>query len=255
MEDDDDPISRALSSRRIPHGRSGKKGKGGGRGGNKPFDPLRALGRYDLSVGSNTPSKSRTGRNGVESLSNMWLELHELTHSEDGLLGTFNLEDPGQEADMRLSGMCALAGSRKTLSRIIEELEEDAETDPQPEIAGPRITGEQIEQAHGDGSDDDVDSFEPELDNRASAFEKNSFRTPKFWMRWNAQYLTADGKPPDASSSGSDRAYLVFSGNDCERFEGALTCSALGWDNIKLRGWKVRPKASRCPVSWTDFNK
>src|SRR4051812_8512936 len=52
----DDPIDSAFQSRRFAHGKSkGKSGRGSGRGGggaSKPFNPLAALGRYDVSLGA-----------------------------------------------------------------------------------------------------------------------------------------------------------------------------------------------------------
>lgn len=287
MEHDDDPLSNALTSRRIPHGRMGKKGKGGGRsrgdGGDniKPFDPLRALGRYELYIGSGGKKHRReAGNDPVHSA--MWLEIHELTEGEDGLMGTFNFEHGGE----RISGICVLAGSRKRLGGIIsnmdgavdwekaqvhEEEEENRTLKDEEGRGHPSNSSndgddagdkdEDEEEGHGDDSTGDLPT--EKLINRARAFEKNSFRNPKFWMRWKArQYHDQDKLRADDTETprttpvavmDGDQAYLIFSGNGCERFEGSVRCAALGWNNAKLRGWKVRSRASRCPVSWSEI--
>ena len=302
--EDDDPITTALSSRRIPHGRysEGRKGKGS----NKPFDPLRALGRYDLQIGSGGSSRSGGGKRsrqkagkgssgtgngtGPGPSSDMWLEIHELTEEEDGLIGTFSFEQIGCG---RVSGMCVLAGSRKGLVGIIAEMERgadgeeevDGEVDGEGEEEGREVVEaaddeeeekseeeDDPEPRNGSSSEDD-DSDTPELppppqilNNRLRAFEKSSFRNPKFWMRWKAHHhahntsTNTQPEPPERQPTPitppaveSNQAYLIFSSNDCERFEGTVSCVALGWDNAKLKGWKVRSRGSRCPVEWSDF--
>ena len=94
----DDPIDSAFQSRRFAHGMSVK-----GKSGSKPFNPLAALGRYEVSFGTET--------------SQHVFEIHELTEDETGLLGTFNLG--------KLSGMFVLCGSRSGLAEIITGFEEE----------------------------------------------------------------------------------------------------------------------------------
>lgn len=122
---------------------------------------------------------------------------------------------------------------------------------------------------------------------RAAAFEKNSFRQPKFWFRWQGITTAAGVQPISQSHSGrgnnnhhhnaSDEhvdlneqenldshdeddaldgpaprgtrvhgsGYLVFANNDCRRFQGTLTSEQLGWNNVKMNGWRTRPQPER----------
>ncbi|KXT16905.1 hypothetical protein AC579_4720 [Pseudocercospora musae] len=252
----DDPLDAALQSRRIPHGRSrnlkGGKGKANrsGNGNASMFNPLQALGRYVVHLGSG-PKKGAVAELSPQN-PHSWLEIHELTPEDNGFLGTFNFGG-------KVSGMLVIAGSRKALRTILGGLEQgsDAEDDQHKD---PELNDE----SHEDGEDEDEDepkqdqsAMEAEderINRRARAFEKNTFRNPKFWIRWKGNVqapATENGQ--QASAVDSNTGYLVFSGNDCDKFEGTISSTALKWDNMKLQGWKIHSKASRCPVQWIDF--
>jgi hypothetical protein len=269
---DDDAVGAALQTRRIPHGRSGKvRGKGGrGGGGSSPavFDPLRALGNYEVEVGS--PSK-KTGEKQYD-CSSSWLEIHQLTPDEDGFLGTFAIAN-------KLQGICVLAGSRKGLASIIEDLEKDdsatfddsdgesdgdGSTEAEAQNLGSAV-GEEPEDEEGADEDDeeysnDIELADERINKRARAFEKNSFRNPKFWLQYKAHiHVGAEVQGPshDASYQArteSDRGYIVFANNACQSFEGTISARSLGWKNVKFVGRKVRPHATACPLTWTGFD-
>lgn len=244
MEDfeDDDAVGAALKSRRIPHGRSRNK-QGRGKGGSSKtasFDPLRARGRYEVSLGSSkAPSHS-------------WLEIHELTPDHDALIGTFEFEGKEQ-------GMCVLAGSRRGLAKAIQALDsseelraddgdvaeaDDTDDDGSPDPDSESIAGE---------SKSVLEDQDDRLNRSTKSFEKNTFRSPKFWMAWRSSRRPRNaGEPSDGEQKSS--AYLVFSGNDCQRFEGTISSSALGWDNRKLRGRKIHSRESACPLRWSDVS-
>lgn len=224
----DDPIESAFQSRCFAHGKSrAKSGRSGGP--SKKFNPLAALGRYDVSLGAGNPA------------SRYAFEIHELTEGETGLLGTFDVE--------RLKGMFVLAGSRKQVAEIIAELEEDND-DTGDDSAESR-------ESHQEDTDDQkyelsaLEVQDEKLNHRARAFEKNSFRNPKFWMKWKGTRGTSVAGEPQVAES--DTGYLVFASNTCDRFEGTITCASLDWKQLKLKGRKIHSNAMSCPVKWSDL--
>lgn len=224
----DDPIDSAFQSHRCAHGKS--KAKSGRNGGpSKQFNPLAALGRYEVSLGAGNPT------------SRYAFEIHELTEGETGLLGTFDFD--------HLKGMFVLAGSRKQIAEIVIELEEDND-DTGDDSAESRET-------HSEDTDHQkhelsaLEVQDEKLNHRARAFEKNSFRNPKFWMKWKGtRGATVVGEPEVAES---DTGYLVFASNTCDRFEGTITCASLAWKQLKLKGRKIHSNAMSCPVKWSHL--
>lgn len=242
----DDPIDSAFQSRRFAHGKSkGKSGRGSGRGGggaSKPFNPLAALGQYEVSLGAG-PSTSKHV-----------FEIHELTESETGLVGTFDFTT--------LSGMFILAGSRKQLADIITGLEEGDDDDKEDEDEDDDEDDDDDEKSQESQDDGDAESGnEPDpsamelqdekVNRRARAFEKNSFRNPKFWMKWRGT-PTINSEGPQTQVE-TDMGYLVFTNNECDKFEGTITCPSLDWKQLKLKGRKVHSKGRSCPMSWNDL--
>ena len=232
----EDPIDSAFQSRRFTHGKSkGKSGRGSGRGGggaSKPFNPLAALGRYEVSLGAGPPTSQHD------------FEIHELTESETGLVGTFDFA--------KLSGMFILAGSRKQLADIITGLEEDDDD----EDDGDNHEGEDKDSKSDDDADSEdepsaIELQDQKLNRRAQAFEKNSFRNPKFWMRWKGTPEVENDNTTNQVET--DMGYLVFTNNECDKFEGTITCPSLDWKQLKLKGRKVHSKGRSCPTSWNDL--
>jgi hypothetical protein len=172
---------------------------------------------------------------GSDTAPNSWLEIHELTEGNDAFLGTFSFAGKAQ-------GMCVLAGSRKGLAKVVQFLE---------------IT-EEVDDAYGDEEVEDAShqhktTLELEDEKQAKttdAFEKNTFRSPKFWMTWHSSSTVDKSTDSDVKRS----AYLVFTGNDCQRFEGTISSSALDWDNLKIQGRKIHSRASPCPLRWSDLS-
>jgi len=231
----DDPIDSAFQSRRFAHGKSkGKSGRGSGRGGSggasKPFNPLAALGRYEVSLGAG-PSTSQH-----------IFEIHELTESETGLVGTFDLA--------KLSGMFILAGSRKQLADIITGLEEDDE-ESDDEDKGSEKSHDDDDAEESENEPSAIELQDEKMNRRAQAFEKNSFRNPKFWMKWKGTAVTDNDDEPNRVEQ--DMGYLVFANNECDKFEGTITCPSLDWKQLKLKGRKVHSKGRSCPTEWNDL--
>ncbi|KAH8780885.1 hypothetical protein F5883DRAFT_538981 [Diaporthe sp. PMI_573] len=108
--------------------------------------------------------------------------------------------------------------------------------------------------------DDDLQSVSSSLDSeerqrrRASTFEKNSFRHPKFWFRWQGQLSDDASAAADMGGHGCSihgSGYIVFSGNDCKRFSGTITSEQLAWNNVKMSGFKAKPQPERdFEVDW-----
>lgn len=226
----DDPIDSAFQSRRFAHGKSrAKSGRSGGP--SKQFNPRAALGRCEVSLGAGNPASRHA------------FEIHRLTERETGLLGTFDFE--------RLKGMFVLAGSRKQIAEIIAELEEHND-DTEDDSAESR-------EPHQEDTDDQkyelsaLEVQDEKLNHRARAFEKNSFRNPKFWMKWKGTTGAPVAGEPEMAEL--DTGYLVFANNTCDRFEGTITCASLDWKQLKLKGRKVHSKTVSCPAKWSDLQQ
>jgi len=240
----DDPIDAAFQSRRFAHGKS--KGKSGrSSGASKPFNPLSTLGRYEVSLGAGILPNA--------------FEIHELTEDETGLLGSLDFG--------RLAGLFVLAGSQKGLAEIVaayeqedeDEVDEEVDDDEKQEGNDSQVDDEE---SGSHGSDDEErpehrssagEMADCKANRRARAFEKNSFRNPKFWMRWKGTTALGESGSQESKQVESDMGYLVFANNACDRFEGTITCRTLDWKQLKMKGWKVHSKASACPMAWNDL--
>ncbi|KAK7733039.1 hypothetical protein SLS53_008368 [Cytospora paraplurivora] len=277
MRTDDDWQDAAFNTRHL-HNRNDR----GGQGGNSrhEFQPNNTFGSHlvkcavmeklqvdapDL-VPSGPKSKKRRGSRGE-----VVLEVYRLTDDEDGLLGSLTVAGV-------LEASVVFAGSRKLLWKIWQQLggkgsgevAADLETTDSKGksrehvgIAGDKTSPREDEsgdEEEGSSDDDEVQSRSSSLDSeerqrrRAATFEKNSFRHPKFWFRWQgdmADDQTTSSKAEGTSVHGS--GYIVFSGNDCKRFQGTITSEQLGWNNVKMSGWKARPQPERdFEVQWAE---
>lgn len=233
MEDWEDA---AFNHRRLPHGRSKKGGKASGRKGAGTFDPRQALGVYELS--SNAVDRLLATANDDKG----FLEVHELTDTPGGLVGTIVIGD-------KMKAVVLLAGSRKVLSAVVEEAEaagaehasgedddEDSQTEPDNED-------------DGDDAGTALEEQDRKHNERIQAFEKNSFRSPKFWLQWQGDATSEDGSAVRERNQG----YLVFSGNDCRDFQGTLSCRSFRWKDVSMHGRKTTSKARSAPYEWSQF--
>jgi hypothetical protein len=234
----DDPIDSAFQSRRFAHGKSkGKSGRASGRSGgtSKPFNPLATLGSYEVSLGAGPSSTQHV------------LEIHELSEEETGLLGTFDFG--------KLSGVFVMAGSRKQLADIITGLEDDddegAEDDEDDQESRESHSDDREEETEQEPSA--IELQDEKVNRRARAFEKNSFRNPKFWIRWKGTPVSGVSNDNEPNQVETDMGYLVFANNECDKFEGTITCLSLDWKQLKLKGRKVHSKGRSCPADWNDM--
>ncbi|KAI0023469.1 catalase [Xylariomycetidae sp. FL0641] len=239
----DDWQETAFTSRHV-HNRVGKPTGRAKR--HRAFDVKKTFGSYALNRGTRAGVSAADGHSGR-------LELYRLSASGDGVMGELFLAGS-------LAASLVLAGSRQALRDVAEE--EDMESEPaQRDDAAAADQDEEGVGRHeaaegsGNGTDDDDDDTRAQR-RRYQAFEKNSFWAPKFWLRWRGQVTTATTTAAAGASTTTAAAtgpgYLVFAGNDCARFQGTLSCEALGWDNVSISGRKTAARHERdVPVAWS----
>lgn len=209
--EDDEWQSAAFGSRHM-HNRV-HQGKHSRR--NRPFDVYQTFASYSCKCAA--WEKSQEDQSAEREVT---LELYRLNPGGEGIFGEIHF--PGM-----LKAAVVLAASRTTLDTAVEELERD-------------VSGEESRKDHADAEgEEDEDKI-----GRFQQFEKNSFRAPKFWLQWN-------GKLEGSEEFIGDRGYFVFSGNDCRKFKGTITCAAKGWKDVAISGHKVAGrKSSDIPINW-----
>ncbi|KAK6215694.1 catalase [Colletotrichum tabaci] len=259
----------AFATRHL-HNRASKSKAGGGRGRRGgAFEVRRTFGRYDVKCPSasraSPPPESggKKGKRTAAAAARPTLDIFRLSDDGRGLLGELVL--PGA-----LEASVILTGSRKTLEDLMSQFEEGEEEGDEgqgegggeeEEIGNNREDDGVHDEGHGnpvpngecdfedeDGEDtsrhEESDDDDPDKErSRFRAFEKNSFRSPKFWFQWKGRTTTPSPSPPDdrglaAGRPETGRGYVVFSGNDCRSFKGTITCDALGWKDASMSGWK-----------------
>jgi len=230
----DDWQEAAFTSRHM-HNRTGRSGKSKH---TSAFDVRKSFASYSVKCPSWQKALDANGEPQSEQDASM--ELYRLTDSGEGVVGHLIL--PGI-----LHSSIILAGSRDSLRRTIADVESDEE----------ETDGNEEEK----DEDEDSDNTEPEspAKTRFDTFEKNSFRSPKFWFRWSGVPLTssptAASSKDEANAYESDLGYIVFSGNDCRKFKGTINCASLAWKNVAISGHKLVARSeSNTQVAWGGKN-
>lgn len=240
----DDWQDEAFSSRHM-HNRVGKGGGRSQRRGSK-FNVRKTFGGY--SVDCATYERINTGAEDGKPLGNPDLQLYRLTADGQGIVGTISL--PGT-----LQAAVVLAASRKSLQAVIASLDVEETTENDSEEVEPDDNEDDAhteDDSDGPGHIDDTDKIE---NDRFKAFEKNSFRTPKFWLQWCGSPIPQGTAVQSAETTAAETGlgYIVFSGNDCRKFSGTLNCSALGWEDVAMSGHKLASRSeSDVPVVWAQ---
>jgi hypothetical protein len=222
----------AVFSSRHMHNRVGRNGGNstGRSKRNQPFDVRKTFGTYVCKCA--TWQKMATVMDDYDSEKEVLLELYRFTPNRQGIIGEIRF--PGV-----LDAAVILAASRESLRRTVSEVgAEDVESDDvsEPESGEGRLGDEEEESEEG------TDRFD--------TFEKNSFREPKFWLRWNG-ILTPGATERESESGESDLGYLVFAQNDCRKFKGTISCRSLGWKDVAISGRKILGRTeSDVPVDW-----
>ena len=253
----DDWQDVALNNRRIPHGHLGKRAKAG-RG--TEFQPQNAIGTYTLGLSGAKKRRSHEDGDGL-------LEIHGFDETEQGFVCSFRLGTV-------ITGVMLLAGSRKVLRAVVEAAHRhnaDDDTDARKNgqsgdeheatASGPE-DGDRRSSEYSNDSDSGTSSDQPDqpsktaaekederLNSRITTFKKNSFRSPKFWIRWKGDVRTQDGQ----CATEEDTGYLVFSKNNCTSFSGVISCQSQGWSNTAISGVKIKPKVGAMVRTWSNF--
>ncbi|KAJ4351609.1 uncharacterized protein N0V89_006952 [Didymosphaeria variabile] len=222
---DDDWQTDVLTSRHMHnrvHNRPNRR--------NRPFDIHKTFGSYTCKCAAGQGKQNQ--RNSQQEIT---LELYRLSPNGAGIVGEFKF--PGV-----LEAAVILAASRASLDSTVNEVEAEAIEDDDG--------NDERDESQGDDESDASDAEDPESERdsedpaRFRRFEKNSFRAPKFWLRWN-------GIVEGSEVVTTDMGYIVFSGADCRKFKGTITCGPLGWKDIAISGHKVAGRgASDVPVKW-----
>ncbi|KXH67697.1 catalase [Colletotrichum salicis] len=246
----DDWQEAAFTSRHV-HNRANMSNKGGRRGKRGgAFEVKRAFGRYDIKCPSATKVKGPTSEKSMGKSAGPSMDIFRLSDDGRGLLGQLSL--PGV-----LEASVILTGNRKVLEDLISQFEENENepevSDESDENEGPvpkHDTREDEKKADDTHEEEEVDEesekeeeSEAEEHKRFKNFEKNSFRSPKFWFQWNGDVTSTttsslDDRASPTSSRETGRGYVVFSGNDCRSFKGTISYDSLGWKDVSLSGWK-----------------
>jgi hypothetical protein len=223
----DDWQDAAFSSRHMHNNRGGKSKRSN-------FDVRKTFGSYELKCPAFLKLED------VSPEQNSSLELYRLTENGEGVIGEVAL--PGA-----LNAAMVLAASRESLRRTVEDLEEDENDEDDKE---------------DDDEEDENDSAPTSpSQSRFETFEKNSFRSPKFWLKWSGAPISrtpTTPSSPKASRKVKENAdvqtglgYIVFSGNDCRKFKGTINCEAFGWKDVAITGHKIAARSeSDVPVAW-----
>ncbi|KAI0160220.1 catalase [Xylariaceae sp. FL1272] len=259
---DEDWQEQAFTSRHS-HNRVGRGSRHSKR--NAAFDVHKTFGTYKLD-GSNLVKRCHgiPGANDKASAATR-IEIYRLTESGDGLIGAFAVAGV-------LETIAIFAGSRKSLDKIVKDMDAelnppgliesdksdggdqtsnvDTISDPQLNLGGEESCEEEDDDL--EKSESDVDSPETARRRRFEAFEKNSFRMPKFWMAWRGDMVSSS---PGQLDRIHGTGYIVFSGNDCRRLNGTISCEDKAWNNVNITGWKDIARHSRdTPVCWPQIS-
>ncbi|KAI6379802.1 hypothetical protein MCOR25_001935 [Pyricularia grisea] len=247
----DDWQDHALSTRHMHNRNSRRDSKDKKKTAN--FDVRKTFGDYEVKCTAyDRVLKGSLEGDDQDDLDEPQLELLRLTDDGQGILGLLKL--PGVVA-----ATVVLAASRKRLQIITDRLSGDVDGDQDDD---------EDEDANSDDHDEDDDDDDDASPDRFDTFEKNSFRSPKFWLAWNGVVdpKAKENAPPSSpvatrklSNAFSFKSnayqeglgYVVFTTNDCRKFKGTLSCKELGWKDVSLNGFKSTGKSeSDRPVVW-----
>lgn len=190
----------------------------------------------------------------------MWFEIHQLVASDTAYLASFDFD--------LVQGVMIVAGSRRSLRDAITAIEKEASAESgEEEIEEQDDDGDQTGIA--DGKDDDTDFISAaDLQKPGHAFEKNTFRNPKWFGQWRGRIRRkpSSSQQHDALLDNEEKheapemavnthnAHLEFTTAACDEVHGTFTCPELGADNIAWIGRKYTGKASAAPFSWSEFD-
>lgn len=252
-----DDWQEAVFSNRHTHNRVGKGGNGKGAKGGGAFDVTKTFGTYEIDCPM--AKKHISGESGESDVQASRLELFRLNEEGNTILGEMIMPQV-------LHATVLLAGSRRTMNSTVASLDKhlaklqtDEDSDnTEKSYPQPKQEQEEMEDdvcANEDDESNSCDGHETRHEDgstkRFRTFEKNSFRSPKFWLRWQGRVIRVREDKADPNTLDTDSGYLVFSGNNCNKFQGTISCEALDWDNVKITGRKIASRSVRdTAVAW-----
>ncbi len=155
-----------------------------------------------------------------------------------------------------------LAGSRRGLRDLVDEMEEDEEDEEEDEsTAGPSDVEEDQDGNHEAAENTENQGFLNAADLPSSqtshAFEKNTFRNPKWFARWRGtrrRSLSQESIPDsgEQETSAEHTAHFEFTSAACKEFQMTFTDPVLGTRNMPFQGWKMTNKPSAALYSWGE---
>lgn len=247
----------ALSSKHMHNGIGRYNGKGSGRSKrNSFFNVRRSFGTYSCKCAALERTNAGSSRQANTAAA---LHLYRLTACGQGIVGELSLPRV-------LEAPIILAGSRKILQSIITGLSPDNMEDINASMEMEASSDDNNTYDIGCAEDSATQANSNEADeieqDRIRTFEKNSFRSPKFWFQWSniSSIASASGSQWEGIANGKETTivqaelgYLVFSGNDCRKFKGTISCSKLGWENVAISGYKIASRSeSDIPMVWAQ---
>jgi hypothetical protein len=227
---DDDWQTAAFASRHMHNRVQNKSSKR-----NRPFDVHKTFGSYSCKC---TSWKSKYNEHGDGK--DITLELYRLSPNGEGILGEIRFP-------RALEAAVVLSGSRASLKETVQEMEAESDEENEQNEAMEGEDAHVSDESGKSNAEDPTNERDTEEEPaRFRNFEKNSFRAPKFWIRWN-------GVIEGSEVVTSDLGYVVFSGNDCQKFKGTFTCEPLGWKDVAISGHKISGRgASDVPIKWNE---
>lgn len=223
----DDWQDAAFSSRHMHN-----RGTGNSKSSRKAFDVRKTFGSYSLKCVA--WEKLQPSANTALHEQAATLELYRLTENGQGIIGELSL--PGA-----LQVTVILAASRASLRQTLSDIDSVcAETE--------ETASDQVEA----GNVENIEEDDRIAQERFKVFEKNSFRSPKFWLQWNGR-RTGQGLQGNSETDVCDTGlgYIVFAGNDCRKFKGTISCTSLRWKDAPLNGHKIISRSDTdTEVAW-----
>lgn len=233
----DDWQETAFSNRHV-HNRIGRKGRSKGAKAKASFDVRNTFGTYEIDCRAAERRSSKSS----DAEANFKLEICRLNEAQNALLGELTMAGV-------LRARIIMTGSRKAMENIVEGMKQESNAHmKEPVESGTKSQLDEVHNMDQSQETEDEEESEDEIDenSRFKTFEKNSFRSPKFWLWWQGE--EAHGTDRDHMCDGTimkGTGYVVFSGNDCRAFTGTISCSEFAWENVKMSGHKTKSKPER----------
>lgn len=218
----DDWQDTAFSHKHV-HNRVSKSGKSSKKGG-AVFNVRNVFGSYEIDCRAHARLASN------DSTAKASMEIFGLTSGGEGLHGQLVL--PGA-----LKATVLLAASRRSMMRVVASIAQQPMSSEDSDDSGSQ--NDETDKRSQGGSDDASQEHEGATTAYCEPFEKNTFRSPKFWLKWQGS-CDSDGQSVYETNDG----YVVFT-PDVVKLSGTITSQTLGWKNQSFSGRKLKTMTER----------